>query len=106
MWRKKPLLIEATYQTQLGETKQSLLLASGWWGISRHFHYIPELAGAFFWSMPALFDNFFPYFYVVFLSILLFDRAFRHDKRCADKYGEYWDQYCEKVPYKIIPYLY
>lgn len=106
VWRKKPLLIEATYQTQLGETKQSLLLASGWWGISRHFHYIPELAGAFFWSMPALFDNFFPYFYVVFLSILLFDRAFRHDKRCADKYGEYWDQYCEKVPYKIIPYLY
>lgn len=106
VWRKKPLLIEATYQTQLGETKQSLLLASGWWGISRHFHYIPELAGAFFWSMPALFSNFFPYFYVVFLSILLFDRAFRHDKRCADKYGEYWDKYCEKVPYKIIPYLY
>lgn len=106
VWRKKPHLIEATYQTQLGETKQSLLLASGWWGISRHFHYIPELAGAFFWSMPALFDNFFPYFYVVFLSVLLFDRAFRHDKRCADKYGEYWDQYCEKVPYKIVPYLY
>ncbi len=106
VWRRKPSLIEATYQTQTGETKQSLLLASGWWGISRHFHYVPEIVGAFFWTLPALFGNFLPYFYVVFLFFLLLDRAFRHDKRCADKYGEYWDQYCEKVPYKIIPYLF
>lgn len=106
VWRRKPSLIEATYQTQNGETKQSLLLASGWWGISRHFHYVPEIVGAFFWTLPALFGNFLPYFYVVFLFFLLLDRAFRHDKRCADKYGEYWDQYCEKVPYKIIPYLF
>lgn len=106
IWRKKPTLVEATYQTQTGETKQTILLASGWWGLSRHFHYIPEILGALFWSMPALFSNFLPYFYVLFLSILLTDRAFRHDRRCADKYGKYWDQYCEKVPYKIIPYVF
>lgn len=106
VWRRSPSLIEATYQTEQGETKQSLLLASGWWGLSRHFHYIPELSATFFWSLPALFTNFFPYFYFSFLMILLIDRAFRHDKRCADKYGEYWDQYCEKVPYKIIPYVF
>lgn len=106
VWRKPPRLIEATYQTETGETKQSLLLASGWWGLSRHFHYLPEIAAAFFWALPALFVNFLPYFYVVFLTLLLLDRSFRHDKRCADKYGTYWDQYCERVPYKIIPYVY
>lgn len=106
VWRQKPALIQATYQTQNGETKETLLLASGWWGLSRHFHYIPELAAAFFWTLPALFNNFLPYFYFLFLTVLLFDRAFRHDRRCADKYGKYWDQYCEKVPYKIIPYLF
>ncbi len=106
VWRTKPSLIHATYETGAGETKQTLLLASGWWGLSRHFHYIPELLGTFFWSLPALFSNFFPYFYFVFLTALLLDRAFRHDRRCADKYGKYWNAYCEKVPYKIIPYVF
>ncbi len=106
VWGANPSLIEAVYQTQDGQVKQSLLLASGWWGLSRHFHYIPELCAAFFWSVPALFTNFFPYFYVCFLTILLVDRAFRHDKRCADKYGPFWQMYCEKVPYKMIPYLF
>jgi 7-dehydrocholesterol reductase len=106
VWGNQPFLIQATYKTQAGETKQTVLLASGWWGLSRHFHYIPELMGAFFWSLPALFNHFLPYFYFVFLTILLVDRAFRHDKRCADKYGKYWGEYCQKVPYKIVPYVY
>ena len=50
-------MIRASYQTSEGEEKKSLLLASGWWGISRHFHYIPEIAAAFFWTVPALFTN-------------------------------------------------
>jgi 7-dehydrocholesterol reductase len=106
IWRSKPVLIEASYETQAGERKQTLLLASGWWGISRHFHYIPEIGAAFFWTLPALFGNFLPYFYVIFLTILLVDRAYRHDKRCSEKYGKDWEQYCAKVPYKIIPFLF
>src|SRR3989344_4137133 len=71
VWGRAPTLITAPYRTQNGEERESFLLASGWWGISRHFHYIPEILSAFFWSLPALFTNFFPYFYVCFLSILL-----------------------------------
>ncbi|WED41803.1 7-dehydrocholesterol reductase [Legionella cardiaca] len=105
IWGKKPRLTLANYHTDSGEPKQNILLSSGWWGISRHFHYLPEIAAAFFWSVPALFNHFSPYFYVCFLSILLLDRAFRDDERCSKKYGIYWETYCNLVPYKIIPYV-
>ncbi|KTD60405.1 7-dehydrocholesterol reductase [Legionella sainthelensi] len=105
IWGKKPVTVLAHYKTTEGDKKQTILLASGWWGVARHFHYIPELAGTFFWSVPALFENFSPYFYLSFLTVLLFDRAFRDDKRCATKYGQDWKKYCELVPYKIVPFL-
>jgi 7-dehydrocholesterol reductase len=41
----------------------------------------------------------------VYLTILLIERAFRDDKRCAEKYGIGWEQYCHYVPYKIIPFV-
>ncbi len=105
VWGKKPKFITARYKTGKGETKTSLLLLSGWWGIARHFHYVPEILGSFFWTAPALFTYVMPYFYVIFLTILLFDRAFRDDARCAAKYGKYWDDYKKQVPYKFIPYI-
>jgi 7-dehydrocholesterol reductase len=93
----------AKYTTKDGEKRTSTLLYSGWWGLARHFHYIPEIAAAFFWSSSALFSHPLPLFYPVYLTILLCDRAWRDDKRCGDKYGDDWKLYCEKVPYKIIP---
>lgn len=106
VWGKTPSKIVAAYTTTSGEKKTSLLLTSGWWGLARHFHYVPEILAAFFWSVPALFNHFIPYFYVIFLTILLFDRAKRDDDRCKAKYGKYWKLYCEKVPYRIIPGVY
>ena len=106
VWNKKPELVEARYVTEGGENKETILLASGFWGISRHFHYVPEILGAFMWSVPALFLSPLPYFYVVFLTLLLTERAVRDDRRCSKKYGDDWKKYCKKVPYKIIPYIY
>ena len=98
-----PVIIVGHYTTEKGEKKESLLLASGFWGIARHFHYVPEIFGALFWTLPALFADVLPYFYVVFLTALLTDRAFRDDNRCAMKYGEDWKTYCAKVKSKILP---
>ncbi len=47
IWGKRPHTTVAHYVTAKGEAKTNLLLTSGWWGISRHFHYIPEILGAF-----------------------------------------------------------
>ena len=106
IWKKKPDLIFANYKTEWGEEKQSLLLVSGWWGISRHFHYLPEIIAAFCWSVPALFSYYMPYFYLTFLLLLLLDRSYRQEKRCAMKYGSDWDKYCERVPFRFIPFVY
>jgi len=106
VWGKKPLIVEAEYKVlNSGKwvTKRSLLLASGWWGISRHFHYLPEIMASFFWTSPALFGKLPPYLYVIFLTLLLIDRSMRDDLRCSLKYGKHWVKYCALVPYKIIP---
>ncbi|GAB4823015.1 hypothetical protein N2152v2_010061 [Parachlorella kessleri] len=106
IWGRPPRTVKASYTTGSGKTESSLLLASGWWGLSRHFHFLPELLAAFLWTVPALFEDFAPYFYFFFLAALLADRAMRHDMRCKAKYGRHWDRYCSLVPYKIIPYVY
>ena len=106
VWGRQPKVIEATYQNAVGETRTNILLADGWWGVSRHCHYLLEIAGAFFWTLPALFDHGLPYFYVIFLTLLLAHRSFRDERRCSDKYGEGWKVYCQHVPYRLIPGLY
>ena len=105
IWGKDPVIVRAEYQTEKGEFKKSILLASGWWGVARHFHYVPEILGAFFWTVPGGFGSLLQFFYVIFLTILLTDRAFRDDERCRSKYGKYWDKYCELVPYRIVPFV-
>jgi 7-dehydrocholesterol reductase len=106
IWGKAPKLIQARYKTEDGEAKKNYLLASGWWSLSRHFHYLPELTAALCWTLPALFNSSLPYFYFIFLTVLLLDRLFRHERRCARKYGKDWDKYCAKVPYKLIPFIF
>ena len=104
VWRKTPKIIRAHYTDQHGKKKQSVLLVSGWWGVSRHFHYLLEVSLAFFWTLPVLFSHFLPWFYVIFLTLLLVHRSYRDEKRCANKYGDYWKMYCNQVPNKIIPW--
>jgi 7-dehydrocholesterol reductase len=105
VWGRPPEVILGHYTTKEGEQRVSLLLCSGYWGLARHFHYVPEWLGALFWSLPAGFSHLLPYFYVIFLGVLLTDRAFRDDNRCAAKYGDDWESYRRRVPYRIIPGL-
>lgn len=106
IWGRPPRKIKATYVTGDGKTRQSILLASGWWGVARHINYVFEITLAFCWSIVAGFDAFIPYVYVSFLVVLLVDRAYRDELRCSLKYGHYYDEYCQMVPWKMIPGMY
>ena len=83
------------------------LLASGFWGLSRHVNYLGEilmatgLALALGW--PALLG---PWLYPLYYVALLVPRERADDRRCADKYGRLWQQYRERVPWRIVPKVY
>lgn len=106
VWGRKPHIIRAKYCIEGGEERESILLASGWWGLSRHFHYIPEILLSFFWTVTTGFENLLPYTYVIVLIILLTHRSFRDESKCSKKYGKYWKEYCTKVKHRIIPFLF
>ena len=37
---------------------------------------------------------------------LLLPRERDDDRRCAEKYGALWERYRQRVPYRIVPFLY
>ncbi|XP_032090108.1 delta(14)-sterol reductase TM7SF2-like [Thamnophis elegans] len=82
------------------------LLVSGWWGFVRHPNYLGDLIMAFAWSLPCGFTHILPYFYIIYFTLLLAHRDARDDHQCLRKYGLAWHEYCRRVPYRIVPYLY
>jgi len=48
----------------------------------------------------------FAWLYPLYYIGLLVDRERADGERCLKKYGKYWIEYRERVPYRIIPYVY
>ncbi|XP_078673907.1 delta(14)-sterol reductase TM7SF2-like isoform X1 [Branchiostoma floridae x Branchiostoma belcheri] len=82
------------------------LLVSGWWGLVRHPNYLGDLIMALAWCLTCGFNHIVPYFYVIYFTILLIHRERRDHLVCQKKYGAAWDKYCERVKYRIFPYIY
>lgn len=115
IWGKPAQVIRTEYQTSDGKTHKSLLLVSGFWGLSRHFNYVGDLLISTAMCMTCGFGYILPYFYIIYMTILLLQRIERKfnlnnllgdQQRCQGKYGKYWEDYCTKVPYKLIPFVY
>lgn len=100
---KRPKYLEAYYIDEHGHTKTNKLLVDGFWSISRHFNYVPELIAAYSWCLCC--NSIYGWLYPIFLTILLFHRAERDSQKCENKYLN-WYKYCEIVKYKIIPGIY
>ena len=86
---------------------KNALLVNGFWGITRHINYAGEVLMAtgivLCTGYPYLI---LPWLYPLYYVILLVTRQIDDDKRCALKYGDLWNTYKKRVPYRIIPYLY
>ncbi|KZV56401.1 delta14-sterol reductase [Dorcoceras hygrometricum] len=82
------------------------LLASGYWAIARHSNYLGDLLVALSFSLPCGISSLVPYFYPIYLFVLLIWRERRDEARCAQKYKEVWAEYRNLVPWRILPYVY
>jgi len=109
IWGKKCEVIRAEYKDSSKdvEVKKSLILVSGFWGIARHMNYLFEVGLFFAWGLPVITINWtMSIGTVIFVALVLSHRSRRDDLKCQLKYGTYWTEYCERVPYKMIPYVY
>ena len=83
------------------------ILCSGFWGVSRHINYLGEILMAVGLTLVLGWPlEFAPWLYPLYYVALLIPRQIQDDKRCAEKYGELWQQYCERVPWRIVPRVY
>lgn len=89
-------------KTQRGTT----LLTSGWWGLARHANYLGDLMMALAWCLPCGFSHVLPFFYFIYFAPLLINRERRDHHVCQAKYGADWDEYCRRVPARILPGVY
>jgi 7-dehydrocholesterol reductase len=86
--------------------KPSKLLVSGWWGKSRHMNYTYEIGLSGCWSAVGAPVGIAPFAYLGYIIALLVHRIYRDEDKCKVKYGKYWDEYCKKVPARLIPGIY
>ncbi|XP_078212889.1 delta(14)-sterol reductase LBR isoform X5 [Callithrix jacchus] len=105
-FRKNPSDPKLAHLKTIHTSTGKNLLVSGWWGFVRHPNYLGDLIMALAWSLPCGFNHILPYFYVVYFTMLLVHREARDEYQCKKKYGVAWEKYCQRVPYRIFPYIY
>ncbi|KAK7799681.1 hypothetical protein U0070_005434 [Myodes glareolus] len=105
-FRKNPTDPKLAHLKTIHTSTGKNLLVSGWWGFVRHPNYLGDLIMALAWSLPCGFNHLLPYFYVIYFTVLLVHREARDEHQCKRKYGLAWEKYCQRVPYRILPYVY
>ena len=85
VWGRPARVIRAVYRDATGAAHHNLLLACGYHGIVRHFHYAPDIVLLFLYCAPAGFNTLLPFTYFIYLTALLLDRCQRIDRRCRAK---------------------
>lgn len=103
VWGKPATYILAKYRTTDGAQHESILVCSGWWGKSRHANYVGDLMLSTAMCALAGTTVLMVWFYAIFMLILLVHRCLRDEERCRAKYGQAWEDYCERVPWRLVP---
>lgn len=99
-------LQSVAYRDADGKQRQSKLLLSGFWGWARHMNYTFEIIICLTWCLPGYHYGPLPFILMLMIVPLLVHRTFRQSEKCAAKYGDGWQRYCQAVPYRMIPFVF
>lgn len=105
-FRRNPSDPALSYLKTIPTATGKNLIVSGLWGFVRHPNYLGDLIMALAWSLSCGFSHVIPYFYLVYLVVLLVHRDARDEHQCRKKYGSAWEEYCKVVRYRILPGIY
>ena len=96
----------ATIWGRPAESLDGRLLVSGFWGIGRHLNYTGEICIYLAFALTTGFASWVPYLLPAWLSVLLWHRSRRDERRCSVKYGELWARYKQRVRWSMVPFVY
>ncbi len=86
---------------------EGVLLCSGFWRVARHVNYLGEIVQAVGLTLLLGYPGVWVvWLYPLYYVALFLARERADERRCAAKYGELWVEYAERVPRRIIPWLY
>ena len=131
-FRTDPNDPRVSHLTYIKTKHGSRLITSGWWGTARHINYLGDWIMAWSYCLPTGMAGYlvqrssvlsmnnkeavqgdargwgmlFTYFYLLYFAVLLIHREMRDEEKCLRKYGESWEEYRKKVPWRILPYVY
>lgn len=90
----------------VGEGERALL-CSGFWGVSRHVNYLGEIVQAVALTLLLGYPGVWvAWLYPLYYVALFLARERADERRCSAKYGDVWVEYRQKVPRRIIPWVY
>ncbi|KAI9927473.1 hypothetical protein MW887_003087 [Aspergillus wentii] len=103
IWGEKAKTITCSYQTAGGKTHKSQILYSGWWGVVRHANYLGNIIFTYALCATCGFQSVYPWTEAIFVTGVMVHRCLRDEKKCLSKYGAQWEEYCKRVPWRLIP---
>lgn len=77
----------------------------GWWGLARHINYVGDLVLTYATCATSGTLQLLPWFYAIYMAVLLLHRCLRDEARCSKKYGPDWEKYRQTVRWRLVPYL-
>lgn len=109
-----PSVFFGILQQQTLPGSNNRILCSGFWGIARHVNYLGEIIQSVALTLPCLILNWhslsrapslplLSLLYPLYYILLFISRQIDDDRLCSAKYGVLWDQYCQRVPWRIFP---
>ncbi|GIZ39470.1 hypothetical protein CKM354_000285200 [Cercospora kikuchii] len=106
IWGETAKVLRVQYRTSDGKVHHSLLLCSGFWGWARHANYLGSSIYTWASCLACGTGHFFPYAEAVLMTIMVVHRCFRDEDRCRAKYACAWDEYCQAVKWRIVPFVF